>query len=220
MVMTVSPSAIVQGLLVTKTGKYRLINLIGWCILLLGVGLLVSVKANTSIPVLVVYQLIMGIGMGLLYATTFVVLAPLDVSDNAAAVALLTFLRVFSQAWGVNIAGAILQNSLQKRIPPSVIGSPPFDTEIAYTIIPLIPFMPQALKMEVQDAFLQSLRQVWIAMAVLSGIGLCTLVLIKEIPLRTTTDKKWDAVNEKQAPVAIAPDVNINVGSGAVEKQI
>ncbi|KAF7332996.1 MFS general substrate transporter [Mycena venus] len=220
MVTTISPSAIVQGLLVTKTGKYRLINLIGWCTLLLGVGLLVSVKANTSIGVLAVYQLIMGVGMGFLYATTFVVLAPLDVSDNAAAVALLTFLRVFSQAWGVNIAGAILQNSLQKRIPPSVASSLPRGTEIAYAIVPLIPSMAPAVKTEVKDAFLQSLRQVWIAMAVLCGIGLCTLVMIKDIPLRTTTDKKWDTVNEKQAVAATAPDGNVKDGSEEAEKQV
>ncbi|KAF7368499.1 MFS general substrate transporter [Mycena venus] len=224
MVMTISPAAIVQSLLVAKTGKYRLINLFGWCFLLLGVGLLISVKANTSIGVLVVCQIIMGVGMGFLYATTFVILAPLDVTDNAAAVALLTFLRIFSQAWGVNIAGAILQNSLQTRIPASLISSLPPAEEIAYTIIPLISSMPQALKTQVQDAFLQSLRNVWIAMAILSGIGLCTLVLIKDLPLRTTTDKKWDTVSEKPDPeralVANAPvEINLNGQSGTAEKQ-
>ncbi|KAJ6506288.1 MFS general substrate transporter [Mycena vitilis] len=196
-VLTVSPSAVVQGILTTKTGKYRLINLIGWCLSLLGIGLLISVAQHTSLGVIIVSQLIMGVGMGLLYATTFVILAPLDVSDNASAVALMTFLRVFSQAWGVNIAGAILQNSLQTRIPASVIRSLPSGTEIAYTVIPLIYSMPTALKTEVQEAFLQSLRHVWIAMAVLSGIGMCTMVLIENIPLQSTTDKKWDTVNEK-----------------------
>ncbi|KAJ7830744.1 MFS general substrate transporter [Mycena olivaceomarginata] len=177
MVLTISPAAIIESILVTKTGKYRLINLFGWCILLLGVGLLIAVKVNTSIAVLVVCQVIMGIGMGFVYATTFVVLAPLDVADNAAAVALLTFVRIFSQT-------------------------------------------------AVQNAFLQSLRQVWIAMAVLCGIGLFTLVLIKDIPLRTTTDKKWDVVSEKEKPEAVSESnsnapvaVNLNGHSGTAEKQ-
>jgi hypothetical protein len=103
------------------------------------------------------------------------------------------------QAWGVNIAGAILQNSLKARIPPSVLSGlalPP-GTEIAYTIVPLIPDMPPATKAAVQDAFFRSLQRVWIAMLALSGVGLCTMVLIKDIPLRTTTDKKWDRVEEK-----------------------
>ncbi|KAJ7983254.1 MFS general substrate transporter [Mycena polygramma] len=215
-VLTVSPSAVIQGILTTKTGKYRLINLIGWCLSLLGIGLLISVAQHTSIGVIIVSQLIMGVGMGLLYATTFVILAPLDVSDNASAVALMTFLRVFSQAWGVNIAGAILQNSLQTRIPASVISSLPSGTEIAYTVIPLISSMPQALKTEVQEAFLQSLRHVWIAMAVLSGIGMCTMVLIKDIPLQSTTDKKWDTVNEK-TPCA-GTDTKNDEESGSAEK--
>ncbi|KAJ6544422.1 MFS general substrate transporter [Mycena capillaripes] len=200
LVLTISPSATIQAILVAKTGKYRLINLIGWCLCLLGVGLLVSVKGNAPTVLLVIYQLIVGPGMGLLYASTFVVLAPLDVSDNTAAVAFLTFLRVFSQAWGVSIGGAILQNSLLEKIPASVIATLPQNTEIAYTIIPLIADMSQTLKTEVQFAFHESLREVWIAMAVLSSVGLCTLVLIKDIPLQTTTDKKWSTVDEKKKP--------------------
>ncbi|KAJ7661318.1 MFS general substrate transporter [Mycena polygramma] len=184
-VLTVSPSAVVQGILTTKTGKYRLINLIGWCLSLLGIGLLISVAQHTSIGVIIVSQLIMGVGMGLLYATTFVILAPLDVSDNASAVALMTFLRVFSQAWGVNIAGAILQNSLQTRNPASVINSLPSGTEIAYTVIPLISSMPQALKTE-------------------------------DIPLQSTTDKKWDTVNEKTP--SSGTDVKNDEESGSPEK--
>ncbi|KAJ6629600.1 major facilitator superfamily domain-containing protein [Mycena sp. CBHHK59/15] len=209
LVVTLSPSAIVQGLIVTKTGKYRLINLLGWCILLLGAGLLISVQARTSIGVIVVYQLIMGVGMGFLYATTFVVLAPLDPADNAAAVALLVFLRVFSQAWGVTIGGAILQNSLRRRIPASVRNDLPPNTQIAYAIIPLIASMPPALREQVQDAFLHSLRQVWIGMAATCGVGMCTMFFIQDIPLRSTTDKKWDTVDDRRKPLAeldVTPD--------------
>ncbi|KAK7013962.1 MFS general substrate transporter [Favolaschia claudopus] len=219
MVMTISPAAIVQSILVTKTGKYRLINLFGWCFLLLGVGLLISVKANTSIGVLVVCQIVMGLGMGFLYATTFVILAPLEVTDNAAAVAFLTFLRIFSQAWGVNIAGAILQNSLRTHLPSSVITDLPASSDVAYSIISQIPSMPEPLKAQVITAFFQSLRSVWIAMAVLSGVGICTLVLIKDLPLRTTTDKKWDTVNnEKKSEQLEAPSTtNVNAQAAVVE---
>jgi hypothetical protein len=62
--------------------------------------------------------------------------------------------------WDVNIAGAILQNGLQKRIPPSLITSLPHNREIVYIIIPLMPSMSQPLKVEVQDVFLQSLWQI------------------------------------------------------------
>jgi len=219
MAMTISPAAIVQSIVVTKTGKYRLMNLLGWCFLLLGVGLLISVKANTSIGVLVISQIIAGLGMGFLFATTFVVLAPIDVADNAAAVAFLTFLRIFSQAWGVNIAGAILQNSLQTRIPAELLSGLPASEDIVYTLIPQIPSMPSVLKAEVQDAFLQSLRQVWIAMTVLSGIGICTMIFIKDYALRTTTDKKWDTVNEEKHGSNTSVEIDLNDQSGTAEKQ-
>jgi hypothetical protein len=60
--------------------------------------------------------------------------------------------------------------------------------------------MPAALKKQVEEAFLQSLRHVWIAMACLAGLGLCSLIFIKDIPLRRVTDKKWDSVGEKEVP--------------------
>ncbi|KAJ7326165.1 hypothetical protein DFH08DRAFT_1026931 [Mycena albidolilacea] len=187
MAVTISPSVIVQGLLVTKTESNWIVQPASGC-------------RNTCIyqSTFLVAQLLMGIGIGLLYATTFVVLSPLDVSDNATAVALLAFFRVFSQAWGVNIAGAILKNGLQKRISLSLIASLSRNREIAYIIILLIQSMSQPLRTEVRDVFLRSLQQIWIAMAVLCGVGLCTLGLIKDIPLQTTTDKKWDTVNKEE----------------------
>ncbi|TCD63100.1 hypothetical protein EIP91_006004 [Steccherinum ochraceum] len=181
MVATISPSAIVQGIIVTKLGKYRLVNVIGWCFMLLGMGLFISMHVETSIGVLVVYQLILGF-----------VLAPLSVTENAAAVSLLTFFRVFSQAWGIAIAGTILQNELSTRLPPAVIAQLPHGAELAYAIVPKIPDMQQPAKAQVEQAFLSSMRKVWIVMEGLCAAGLVTALAAKDVPLHKKTDEEWD----------------------------
>jgi hypothetical protein len=77
--------------------EYGLQNLAGWAFMLIGVGLLSTMGANTSIGVSIPFQIITAFGLGFEYATTFAVLAPLDASLNAQALAFLMFSRTFAQ---------------------------------------------------------------------------------------------------------------------------
>ncbi|KAI9066853.1 Mfs1.1 [Trametes sanguinea] len=99
----ISPAAIVQGILISKTGKYRLISLLGWCSMTIGVGLLTLLKPSTPVAVTIPFQVIAAIGFGFVYATTFSVLAPLPPTQNAAALSFLLFMRTFSSAWASGI---------------------------------------------------------------------------------------------------------------------
>ncbi|KAF5341380.1 hypothetical protein D9758_012263 [Tetrapyrgos nigripes] len=192
MTMTISPFGIVEGIIVAKTGRFRAVNIVGWVALLLGLGLLTSLRLTTSIGVIAVYQLIVGIGLGLLFATTFVVLAPLPITENASALALLSFVRSFAQAWGAAITGAILQNGLRSKLPSSVLSQFPEGTDLAYGLIPQIPNMEEQLKTEVRSAFLYGMRNAWIVMVVLSGVGFLSSILVKDMILSNSTHKKWN----------------------------
>ncbi|KAJ7175341.1 MFS general substrate transporter [Mycena filopes] len=141
MVATISPFAVIEGLIVAKFGHYRLVNLVGWAVFLLGVGLFIDLHRTTSLGLIVLFQLIQGVGM---------VLAPLPVSENASALSLLTFVRTFSQSWGIAIVGSVIQNKLRSTLPALVIQQ--FRSDLVYGVIPEIPRMPEALKVQVQDA--------------------------------------------------------------------
>ncbi|KAJ7611710.1 MFS general substrate transporter [Roridomyces roridus] len=190
MAASISPAAIVQGLLIAKLGHYRLINLIGWSAVLLGLGLFITLDRNTSLGVIVVFQIIQGVGMGLLYALTFVVLAPLPVSENASAVSLLSFVRAFSQSWGVAIAGSVISNKLASTLPSSILEQ--FDrASLVYGVIPEIAGLPEPLQDQVKDVYVESIRVMWIVMAVLAAVGFLTVLFMKDIPLSRTVDGKW-----------------------------
>ncbi|KAJ7472001.1 major facilitator superfamily domain-containing protein [Mycena latifolia] len=215
MMVIISTIAIVEGLIVSKLGRYRAVNFIGWCMLLLGLGLFISVRTTTSLGIVAVFQIIEGVGMGLLYATTFVALASLPVSDNAAAVSLLAYVWTFSQSWGVVAASAILQNKLESTLPGSVLQQFPDRANLVYGVIPAMSDMPQPLKRQVQDAFLESMRLVWIVMAGCSAVGLLSVFLVKDIPLARTVDKKW-GLKEKgtsAVPQILGVEVEISVRS-------
>ncbi|KAJ7183444.1 MFS general substrate transporter [Mycena filopes] len=198
MAAAISPAAILEGVIIAKLGHYRLVNFCGWATLLLGLGLFTSMQKSTSLGPIIVFQLIQGIGMGLLYATTFVVLAPLPISENASAISLLTFVRTFAQSWGIAIAGSIIQNKLSKNLPSSITEQFNTPADLVYGVIPEISRLPQPLKGQVQDAFVESMRLVWIVLAALCGAGFLSVFFIKNIPLSRQVDKKWGLV-EKQA---------------------
>lgn len=48
----------------------------------------------------------------------------------------------------------------------------------------------------VLDAFAESLKRVWLAMTIVSGVGLLCSLMLKEIPMATVTDEQW-GVKEK-----------------------
>ena len=154
-------------------------------------------------------------------------MAPLPLEQNASAVALVTFVRAFAQvrpsppslpsrthapqAWGVAISGTILQNALARRLPAAVLASTNGGTALAYAVIPEIPTLAPALRAQTQQAFCDALREVWIVMLALCGAGVLTVAVIRDFPLRKTTDRSW-GLKEKQAR-----DAEKAVGGGARE---
>lgn len=88
-------------------------------------------------------------------------------------------------------AGAILQNRLEATLPASVLRQFPDRSNLVYGVIPAISDMSQPLKHQSQDAFLYSMRLVWIVMAACSALGLLSVFLVKDLPLARTVDTKW-----------------------------
>jgi len=105
-----------------------------------------------------------------------------------------------SQVWAVTISGAILQNELQHRLPPGFISQFPSGVAVVYSAIPQIRNLPQPLKDEVQEAFIDSLRVVWNVMAGVCGLGFLSTLLMKGLPLHTSTDEAW-ALKETERSV-------------------
>lgn len=64
--------------------------------MLIGVGLLTLLHEDTHVAISIPFQVIAAVGFGFLYATTFTVLAPLEPTQNAAALSFLLFVRTLS----------------------------------------------------------------------------------------------------------------------------
>ncbi|KAJ3810408.1 iron permease [Lentinula lateritia] len=189
---SIAPFAIVAGATATAMNIYQPQNIIAWCFVIIGMGLQTTLTENSAVHEWVGFQIVAGIGFGLLFtATTFPILAPLPVEHNASALAFFIFVRSLFQAWGVTIGAAVLQNELQSQLPSSFLASLDQGVELAYAIIPQVSFLDQPLKDEVRSAFAKSLIALWQTMTGIAGLGLLSSLIMKALPLQQTTDENW-----------------------------
>lgn len=87
---------LVGGIVVKKTGKYVLPTFVGWVLTVVGMGLLTTLHANSSLSKSVVFQIITGSGVGIAYVVlVFPILAAIPVTQTAPAMALYVFSRNF-----------------------------------------------------------------------------------------------------------------------------
>lgn len=89
------------------------------------------------------------------------------------------------------MSGTILQNGLRTKLPQELLSMFPEGTELAYNVIPKIAGLSPELRAQTQKAFADSLHLVWVIMLALCGAGMLSVALLKEFPLRKTTDKQW-----------------------------
>ncbi|KAI0636118.1 iron permease [Trametes polyzona] len=185
--------AIVGGVSVQVLNKYLPQNYIGWAFMIAGFGILSLLDEGSSRAMYLGCQVPLAVGLGIVWVSTqFPILAPLPFSNSAHALAFFTFFRCFAQSWGIVVGGTILQSKLLETLPSSFTASLPQGVQIAYAIIPTIPHLKDPLQMEVRAAFAQATRLIWRIMAGLSGAGLLTCLLMREVELRKDSlDEKW-----------------------------
>ncbi|GAA6050530.1 hypothetical protein JCM3770_005585 [Rhodotorula araucariae] len=203
-VCIVSPTAMLTGIAISKFQTYRMLNFVGWVALTVGVGILTLTTATTSTAGWVLIPMVSALGIGILYASTvFPILAPLPPSIAGQALSFQMLVRTFGNVLGISIGATTMTNVLGKKLPQAYLDLVPGGRAGAYSSIPLIRGLEEPLKMQVREAFAESLKVVWIVMIPFAGLGFLISLFMKALPLNTTVDeafgvreKKRDAVHQ------------------------
>lgn len=181
---TVAPCAVITGIVIAKTGKYRMANWIGWFLATLGAGLLVLIKPNTSTPAWIFLNLVGGVGTGILFpAMALAVQASAAAKDQAYAANIFSFFRAFGQTIGVAVGGVIFQNQMKKKLltyPLLADMAGPYSQDAA-GLVEIIKNMPNGLmKDQLKESYTDALKYVWIVMTVFAGICFLAVLFIDE----------------------------------------
>ncbi|KAI0259530.1 major facilitator superfamily domain-containing protein [Gloeopeniophorella convolvens] len=189
---SMTPVAALVGILIKSYGRYRRYLWVGWCATIVGVGLLSTLDAHSSRGAGFGYEIIAGVGLGIVYVGCYYpVLAATPVNQVVPVLAFYNFLRTFANVWGVTIGGVVLQNKLIRELPGEFLDNFPQGVEIAFAAIPDIPGLDPTLGGEVRAVFARSLSTVWKIMAGIAGLGLLVSLAMKRISLHTSVDQDW-----------------------------
>ncbi|KIV91704.1 hypothetical protein PV10_06217 [Exophiala mesophila] len=218
---TVAPMSVVTGILITKTGRYRWAIWLGWALTTLGLGLLVILDVDTKIQQWIFICLVGGIGMGILFpALQFQLQAASTNKDMAFAVALFVFFRCFGQALGVAIGGVIFQNEMASNLRAYPIWADQAN-ELARDAAALVEVIQHTSmadgKFELQQAYTDSLRTVYIVLTAVAGVSTISSLFIKRYSLNVALETeqgllvKNPKTNGGEAEKAEAQSVKIGV---------
>ena len=184
---TVAPFAIVAGIVITKTGDFRIITMIGWIATTLGMGIATLLEVNTTIVKWIFLTLCSGIGLGLLYTSlAFVNQSAANDEHMTFAVGMFIFARSLGQCLGVAICGVIFQNQMYKNLqsyPDLVSNATDYSRDASSLILTIYNMDAGPEKENLIQAYADSLKIVWGVMCALSGVAMIGSFFVRKVSL-------------------------------------
>ncbi|KAG9245097.1 MFS multidrug transporter-like protein [Calycina marina] len=204
--LTTAPAAVIVGLVITKTGRFRPSLWAGWFLATLGMGLLILLKDSTSTVAWVFISLVSGSGNGILFsAQGFAAQASVSNADLPFAGAMYSFFRSFGQTLGVAIAGVMFQNTFRKKVLRTAYAeNADLYSKNAAAMVQIVRAWPDDGALGVEKAvmkgvYVESLQMVWVIMCALGGVAFLTsLCFTKEISLERELETEQGFIGDER----------------------
>jgi EmrB/QacA subfamily drug resistance transporter len=183
MVLGLLVTAIGSGVVVSRTGRYRLFPIAGSAVTAAGLYLLSRMGAATSVWLESLFLLVLGAGIGLIMQIlTLVVQNTVSYSDLGTATGGVTFFRTLGGSFGASIMGSIYSNQLaaalpaalaRARVPASAVASPT-----------LVAKLPAAARAPVVAAYAHSLQHVFLFAVPVALLALLLALFLPQVTMR------------------------------------
>ncbi|RII13604.1 hypothetical protein CUC08_Gglean004374 [Alternaria sp. MG1] len=203
-VIVVLPFAIIAGGLVTATGRYKPLNIVGFALMTLAAGLFTMLDSASSIAEWVVFQIIGAAGIGLVTTSTLpAVQVSLPESDVASSTATWGFLRSLGSIWGVSIPAAIFNTrfgELSKQITDENVRAL-LQNGMAYerASAAYIGAFTEPTRSELIRTYQGALKTVWQVLIAFSALGFLATWFLKEIKLKDTIKTEFGLETKGEA---------------------
>ena len=180
-------SSTFSGRYISKTGRYRIFPILGTGMVVVGMLLLSQLQPGTSFAEASVYMLIMGTGVGMVVQVIVIsVQNSVDYRYMGTATAATNFFRSMGSAFGVAIAGAIIDNRLGHYLPRLVSQEDLHgrDPKILLASPEQLYQLPPNVVHGVAEAFSKSVDIAFLACVPVAAAAFVLTWLLREAPLR------------------------------------
>jgi EmrB/QacA subfamily drug resistance transporter len=186
MVVGLLVASIGVGRVVSRTGVYKRWMLLGAVLLTAGLGLMGTVRSDTSFVALGVFMGVLGLGVGMLMQNLVVVVQnSVRQQDMGAATAAVAFFRSLGGAVGVAALGALLATRVTTLVTDGLaeLGIPAAGGGGGK--IPDLASLPAPVRMVIESSYGEAVAGLFLAAAPLGLVVLVAVALLREVPLGT-----------------------------------
>lgn len=191
MMLGMLAASITSGQVVSRTGIYKPMPIVGSLLVTLGMWLLTHLTLHTSHLTMSLYVTVLGMGMGMVMQVMVMATQNAAPADSiGTATAAVTFFRSLGGAFGSSLFGAIFIAGLAHWIPLLVPGAAEAGIHVSgnFAMSPkMLHALPPAMQHGILDSFVRSLHTVFLV-GVPLAVGLfVTTLFLKQLPLRSTS---------------------------------
>jgi EmrB/QacA subfamily drug resistance transporter len=203
MMLGATTTSLIAGRFTVKTGKYKMLPIVGGAIMTGAMLLLATLGPNTSRFISSIFFVIFGIGMGfLMQITTLIAQNSVDPKDMGVASSSRTFFQQIGGSIGVSIFGAVFFRALNSSIGAELPGLKVNGTGGLSPVA--VQHMPTAIRDVVFGGIAHGLDVVFIWAAPTAAIVFGLAWLVKEIPLRGRVDGPPATPEPQREPSMVA----------------
>jgi EmrB/QacA subfamily drug resistance transporter len=181
-------TSIASGQVITRTGRYRVFPIVGTAVVALGLYLLSTMDATSSVGVIFVFMFVLGLGLGMvMQVLVLAVQNAVDYADLGVATSGATLFRSIGGSLGTATLGAIFSNRLHAELASALPAGAATRAGSGGEVDPKqIARLPPELHAGYLHAFTSSLSSVFLAASAFAAAGFVLSWLIRELPLRET----------------------------------
>lgn len=191
LVLGLLTASMVSGRLITKTGRYKLMPIIGTLLLTLGLWLFSHITLTTSHVVLSIWMLVIGAGLGLfMQVATLAVQNSTQRKDLGTATSTVTFFRSIGSSLGGAVFGTILTSRLAHHINEALPGAGDIAKSAASSGVANLP--PEA-KQVVLQSYVSSFHDMFLLAIPFAVAAFIVSLFLRETPLRDSHHEPADA---------------------------
>jgi EmrB/QacA subfamily drug resistance transporter len=207
-----------SGVIVSRTGRYKVFPVVGTAVMMVGFVLLSRMDAATPLLLQSLYLFVLGTGIGMcMQVLVLIVQSTSSFDDLGVATSGVTFFRTIGSSFGAAIFGSLFTNFLDDRIGPALAasGAPPVAAQSPQALHQL----PHDVAAPIVNAYADSLGLVFLCVAPVAFIGFLVAWLLKEVPLREMETAAVDLGEGFGMPSTESPEKVLEIAIGRLMRQ-
>jgi hypothetical protein len=188
-------SSIVTGRIISSTGVWKRYLVGGMTLVIVGLLLLSRIDATTPLVYVGASMAVMGLGLGAtMQNLVLAVQNNTAQSDMGAASSVVAFFRSMGGSIGVSALGAVLASQVAATVTDELASMGITEDAHSSHQIPNLATLPGPIRAVFEGAFGEATGHLFLIAVPFAVAALLCVLLIKEVPLRTTIQREDEVV--------------------------